>query len=187
MKNTLSLKTCLMALCFFAAQEMSANAAISKELFTRSNILEKITAAELSEFIKTPTGIATAAFAISVLIFNMREPDGKPNRYNLEELKANPSFKNIFKFVYYFLLDGVIGNKRQSSSAKIGDDGKTVVLKQGYPARGFYGQVSELIKPISETLGFIPATGKFISDCVFGLIAWELLLKMEHRAPASQL
>jgi|GEM_PF-3234406 hypothetical protein len=186
MKNSISLKTCLMALCLLTVHGMSANAALidqaSKEVFTRSGVLAKFAQFELKNLVTTPEGIATSAFMMSLFIFFSREADNKPNRYNLEELKANPTFRNIFKFSYYFYLDGVIGHKRQSSSSKIGEDGKTIVVKPGIPPRGFLGHVAELTKPVSETLGFVKSSGEFIRDCIFGLVAWELLVKAEQKA-----
>ncbi len=184
MKNS-TLKTCLMALCLFTAHSMSADAVtdtLKKELSTRSGILAKLAKFELKNLVTTPEGLATTAFMVSLFIFFSREADTKPNRYDIEEVKANPTFQNIFKFVYYYLLDGVIGHKRQSSSSKIGEDGKTIVVKPGVPARGFYGQISELAKPVADTLGFVKTSGDFFFSCITGILAWELLVKAEQNA-----
>lgn len=186
MKNSTSLKTCLMALCLLTVHGMSANAAAlidqaGKEALTKSGVIAKIAEFELKNLVTTPEGIATSAFMISLFIFFSREADNKPNRYNLEELKANPTFRNIFKFVYYFYLDGILGHKRQSSSSKIGDDGKTVVVKPGVPPRGLLGHAAEITKPLGETLGFVKSSGEFIRDCILGLVAWELFVKAEQK------
>lgn len=178
MKNSTSLKACLMALCLLTVHGMSAaTAETAAEAFTRSGVIAKLAKFEFKNLVTTPEGLATSAFMISLFIFFSREPDTKPNRYNIEEVKANPTFQNIFKFVYYYLLDGVIGHKRQSSSSKIGEDGKTVVVKPGVPARGIYGQAAELAKPIADTLGFVKSSGEFLRDCILGLLAWEIVAK----------
>src|SRR5579862_970107 len=105
MKNS-TLKICAMALCLLATQSMSASAPVAKGIVGAA--ISDLVQTELSSLVTTPEGLAITALITSILIFNLREPDHKANRYNLEELKANPTFKNIFKFVYYFYLDGIV-------------------------------------------------------------------------------
>lgn len=180
MKNSTSLTICAMVLCLFTTHSMSAGA-IEKEVFTRSSVLAKIAEFELKNLVTTPQGIATSAFAISLFIFFSREADNKPNRYNVEELKADPTFKNIFKFVYYYLLDGVIGHARKSSSIKVDADGKTIEAKPGVQPRGLYGNMADILKPITQTLGFVQDAGEFVTKCITGIAAWELLVTTERK------
>jgi hypothetical protein len=176
MKNS-TLKICAMALCLLATQSMSADAAL-----TKSSVLANIAKFELKNLVTTPEGLATSAFAISLFIFFSREADGAANRYNIEDVKENPTFKNIFKFVYYFLLDGVIGHQRKSSSIKVDADGKTIEARPGFPPRGLYGHISDMLKPLGQTLGFVKDTGDFVAKCLAGIVAWELLVVAEQKA-----
>jgi len=181
MKNSTSFKMCLIALCVFMSANMSAGAEQAvKQAFTKSGITANVTNYNWSQLITTPKGLATTAFLLSLFIFFAREADHTPDRYDLEELKADPSFKNIFKFVYYFLLDGVIGHVRKPSSLKVDEDGKTIQARPGVPSRGFYGKISDIIKPLGQTLGFVLATGKFAKEGIDGLFAWEILTPQDN-------
>jgi hypothetical protein len=149
---------------------MSADAPVAKGVVSAAIL--GLVKTELSSLVTTPEGLAITALMISILIFNLREPDHKANRYNLEDLKANPTFQNIFKFVYYFYLDGLIGHKRITSSAKVGDDGKTIVVKPGVPARGLLGAISDITKPVADTLAFAALSGAFLKTGGEGLLEW---------------
>jgi hypothetical protein len=178
MKNSTSLKVCAMALCLLVTQSMSA----TDIPLTKSSVLANLAKFELKNLVTTPQGLASSAFAISLFIFFSREPDGAPNRYNIEDVKQNPTFKTIFKFVYYFLLDGVIGHQRKSSSIKVDADGKTIEARPGHAPRGLYGNIADVLKPLGQTLGFVKDTGEFVAKCLAGVVAWELLVVAEQKA-----
>lgn len=167
MKHSTSLTLCALALCLFSAQSASATAEskLAQPLTRLANI-------NLNKFISTPQGIAATCSMIALFVFFARKPDTAPDRYDLEAVKNDPSFKNIFKFVYYYILDGVLGHASQGSSAKIGEDGKTVVVKPSIPARGGLGQISEMIKPLSETLKFIATSASFLTTSMDGIETW---------------
>lgn len=174
MKHSTSLILCALALCFFATSSMSASDA---KKVTLNQAVEKLSNVKFTSLVTSPKGVATTATMIALFIFFSRKPDTAPDRYDIEAVKADPSFQNILEFVYYYILDGVIGHQSQSSSAKMGEDGKTVVIKPGIPARGGLGYLSEIAKPLASTLGFIASISTFIDASADGINIWATALE----------
>lgn len=165
MKKVTSLKIGALALCLLGAPHMSAAAPAATAV---SKLATKVAKAELHKFFATPKGIATLSFMLSLYIFFSREPDNAPNRYDLEKFKTNPL--DLMNY-YYFYWDGIWGNRRQSSSARIGADGK-LELKPGAPARGLGGMISEMVRPLESTFNFIDSTERVAMTILAGMIAW---------------
>jgi hypothetical protein len=177
MKKLTSIKMCVITACLLLAPRASADASVAAgtAAATRSGLVAKIFNHTISKQLTTPAGITGLALMVSLFMHFSREPDTAPNRYDLEELKANPTFKNFMKFAYYFWLDGICGHPRKSSSLKVDADGKTIEARPGVPARGLFGQVSDLVKPVGQTLAFIIASGTFAAEGLKGLLAWEFV------------
>lgn len=162
MKKTTSLKLCVVASCLLLSPMISADA------LTKSGVKKLVNRKFLTQLTTTPTGISTLAFMASLFYFFSRDPNNQPDRYTLsvDAFKANPLGN-----AYYFVLDGIIGNAKKSATIKADKDGN-IEVKIGAPARGFYGKVSETIKPLLQTLGFLGDCAKLTETCALGLLAW---------------
>lgn len=164
MKNITSLKLCVLASCLLLSPIISADA------LTKSGVKRLANRKFLTQLTTTPTGLSSLAFLASLFYFFSRDPNNQPDRYTLS---VDAFASNPLENSYYFLLDGVIGNAKKSATIKADKDGN-IEVKHGAPARGLYGKISETLKPILQTLGFVENCAKFTESCVLGLLAWGI-------------
>lgn len=156
MKTLTSVKACILA-SYLLSSAMPAHA-IDTAVVTTT--LQKFASVK---------GITTLAIAASLFQFFARKPDNNPVRYDLEKMKAGDIDFDGIKFL---IIDGLIGHPQKSATIKADTNGK-IEVKQGAEAKGLYGAISEIIKPLATTLGFIVVWNKFLADSNAGIDAWS--------------
>ncbi len=151
MKTSTSLKGLIIASCLLVP-------AMPARAMAASNAGASVITSHVVPALK---GTAAAALFASLFRFFSRNPDNKPNRYDIEKIK-NLDISYICSNFINIYDDGVIGHGEKKGSIGVGarDDGSVlelVVFKEKVEARGFGGWCSQMAKPLTQTFGCLGA------------------------------
>jgi hypothetical protein len=170
MQKFTSFKACIIASCLLSSA-VPAEAMASKNT---SETIEMI----VSELKNHPFKSSMIAFlSASLFMFLSRKPDNNPSRCTLENLLENPTLENL----NYYFRDEILGQQEQSSTPKIDKETGNWVIKEGFPAKGYVGHLSTLVKPLTITALFVLTCQKALNDekggggILPGIAAWLAL------------
>lgn len=170
MKTSTSLKGLIIASCLLVP-------AMPARAMAASNAGASVITSHVVPALK---GTAAAALFASLFRFFSRNPDNKPNRYDIEKIK-NLDISYICSNFINIYDDGVIGHGEKKGSIGVGarDDGsglELVVFKEKVEARGFGGWCSQMAKPLGSTLLFLAVSAKAWENWGKGAGVWSELI-----------
>lgn len=128
---------------------------------------------------------ALLAFTASLIKYACTEPHNEPIRYKVDEAKTalneirqginvQENLVKLRNFVWYFILDGIIGHGMKKRSIRIDpDEPSKLFVHPGAKSKGLYGRIASYHKGIFAMLFFMKAVDKFQKD---GIKGWNRLV-----------
>lgn len=114
------------------------------------------------------------AFAASLIKYASTEPHNEPVRYDIEEAKQaisdiqnginiKESISKLKNFIWFFILDGIIGHGMKKKSIRIDPDEPTKILVHpGAKSKGLYSYIHGYHKSIFAMGAFTVAIATFL-------------------------